>query len=180
MRKILSPSEFIPRPWKNGLGTTQDIICWPHGSEDRFAWRISLADLKESGAFSDYSDCDRILVLIEGKDVGIDQQGRLTELGLMTPFAFDGGLKTYARVKCPGRDLNLIMRKDQAKGNISCRSGKTEYQVKSRFLGVFSLSDFQIDGTGVKGGNFFFLENEMNAIVTIEGFGKYLIVEIEA
>ena len=33
-----------PTPWKNGLGQTRELACWPPGAGlDDFEWRVSVA-----------------------------------------------------------------------------------------------------------------------------------------
>jgi environmental stress-induced protein Ves len=169
MRKVLSSSHYVKKPWKNGQGTTQEIIAWPSGTED-YLWRLSMADLKESGAFSLFPDHNRILVLIDGEAVGLDQAGNYIELPLMTPHTFDGSINTYAYVKTPGRDFNLILKKGHASGKITAGRGKKEIVVTSRFLAVFKLDDFST----------LIWEDEIGSAVTIEGPGSHLLIEIDA
>ena len=113
MRKVLKSSHYAKKLWKNGLGTTQEIIAWPEGSGDQFTWRISLADLRDSGAFSLYPEMDRILVVLEGKEIGLSYSGKKLTLPLLTPYSFDGAVEMHADVKAIGRDFNLMLRKNK-------------------------------------------------------------------
>ncbi|WP_025916901.1 HutD family protein [Herminiimonas sp. CN] len=56
------------QPWKNGGGTTREVLRYPHGSSmDDFGWRISVATVRSAGPFSFFPGIDRSLALIEGE-----------------------------------------------------------------------------------------------------------------
>ncbi len=49
-----TPRDFVPKPWKNGLGVTREIHIHPEGAnfeEDSFLWRLSSADVTAGGPF---------------------------------------------------------------------------------------------------------------------------------
>lgn len=169
MRKVLSSSDYLRKPWKNGQGTTQEIMVWPPGFSDQFVWRLSLADLKESGAFSLYPEYERVLILIEGASVDLVQSGLRSELSLMTPLAFDGGLNTYAYVKVPGRDFNLMMKKGMASGSVTCETGRKDFTIHSDFFGVLNLEDDSLT----------WWEDEKGKTITVDGPARYLIIKID-
>ena len=53
--------------WKNGGGSTVEVIVVPTGAGfDDFDWRISLATIAQSGSFSVFPGIDRTLVLVDG------------------------------------------------------------------------------------------------------------------
>ena len=56
---ITKPEDFITMPWRNGLGSTIELV--KHWSGDSFQWRLSMADVTQDGAFSDFSGYDRSL-----------------------------------------------------------------------------------------------------------------------
>lgn len=169
MRKLLSASEYLIKPWKNGQGTTQEIIVWPPDSSEKFIWRMSLADLKESGAFSLYPEYNRILVLIEGAPIGLDQSGSHIELPLLTPLSFDGAINTYAHVKSPGMDFNLMLKKEIASGLVTIGIGKKEFEIQSHFFAVLNLEDHSL----------MLWEDEKGKTITVDGLSRYLIIEID-
>ena len=62
-------------PWRNGLGSTIELV--KHWSGDSFQWRLSMADVTQDGAFSDFSGYDRCLLLMHGKGMTLtDQAGQ--------------------------------------------------------------------------------------------------------
>ena len=65
--RIVRQRDLNRVPWKNGGGTTCEIAASPAGAGmEAFDWRLSMADVAADGPFSNFSDIDRTLVLIEG------------------------------------------------------------------------------------------------------------------
>ena len=47
-------------PWKNGGGSTRELVCWPPGAgTDAFGWRVSVARIAAAGPFSAFAGVDR-------------------------------------------------------------------------------------------------------------------------
>ncbi len=102
-------------PWRNGLGTTLEIARDTPASAADFGWRLSLADVTQSGAFSPFAGLTRIISVIAGAGMRLQIDEVTTPaLGRWQPYVFSG----EARVSCellegPIRDLNLIYRADR-------------------------------------------------------------------
>lgn len=84
----------LPRmPWKNGGGSTREVVCHPPGADmDTFDWRVSIATIAQSGPFSVFAGVDRSIMLLEGDGVQLHAPGRFDHR-LVTagqPFAFAG------------------------------------------------------------------------------------------
>ncbi|WP_354371147.1 HutD/Ves family protein [Variovorax paradoxus] len=81
-------------PWKNGGGTTQEIVSWPPGAGlGSFGWRASIATIAAAGPFSVFADVDRSIMLLEGDGVRLfTQDGRVSHVldAPHRPFAFSG------------------------------------------------------------------------------------------
>lgn len=104
-------------PWKNGQGTTREILRQPEGN-GAFDWRLSVADVVQSGPFSEFPGYQRVITLLEGDGFVLrfadGQEHALTEPHV--PYPFDGA----AAVSCdlpggPSKDLNLMLRRDVAR-----------------------------------------------------------------
>lgn len=109
-----SRGDLPAMPWKNGGGTTQEIVCWPPGAGlDDFAWRASIATVAAAGPFSVFPGVDRSILLLEGQ--GLRLQSRAFDHRLdepHRPFDFDGA----AAVDCSllggaTADFNLMVRR---------------------------------------------------------------------
>jgi len=67
-------------PWRNGLGTTVELLKQDLPDEAGFAWRLSMADVTTDGEFSNFSGYDRTLLLLEGNGLTLDCGGALHRL----------------------------------------------------------------------------------------------------
>lgn len=144
--QIIRKSSFATSPWKNGGGVTHEAIRVPAG-EGAFRWRVSVAEIRASGPFSDFAGYDRFMVLLRGAGVRLTFDGREhTELRNPGDLArFDGAASTSCALlggECT--DLNLIVAQS-IKGTRAwtTRLGKP-YPVNP---GRGTLLVFAIDGT---------------------------------
>ncbi|MDR6676133.1 HutD/Ves family protein [Pseudomonas oryzihabitans] len=102
-------------PWRNGLGSTLEIARDTAATAADFGWRVSLADVTRSGAFSPFAGMTRIISVIEGMGMRLHVDGEITPpLGCWQAFVFSGD----AQVECellagPIRDFNLIYHPDR-------------------------------------------------------------------
>jgi environmental stress-induced protein Ves len=120
--QVLRAAERIARPWKNGGGLTRDVCVFPAGSMmDDFDWRLSMAEVREAGAFSSFPGIDRILVVLQGRlelDFGAgDPPLVLTPDTAALPFSGDIAVDGTP-VDGPVTDLNLMVRRGLMTGAI--------------------------------------------------------------
>lgn len=112
--RILRRDSYRSVPWKNGQGTTREILRHPAEGVD-FLWRLSIAEVAQSGPFSAFPGYKRIIMLLRGDGFVLRfNDGREQDLRKPNaPFRFDGG----DAVSCvlgggPSQDLNLMLRAD--------------------------------------------------------------------
>ena len=105
-------------PWKNGGGSTREIVCFPPGvGMDSFAWRISVATIAQPGPFSAFAGIDRKIMLLDGDGVqlvsaaaGIDH----TLQPRWQPFAFSGDVALDCTLLGgTSTDFNVMTRRGQ-------------------------------------------------------------------
>ncbi|KAF3996994.1 HutD/Ves family protein [Glaciimonas immobilis] len=102
--------------WKNGGGVTREVIRFPPDSNlDDFAWRISVATVRNAGRFSTFSGVDRSLALIEGGGLLIRHKDRHFTLTPSIPvFAFAGEEPVDSfLIAGPVTDFNVMTRRRQ-------------------------------------------------------------------
>ncbi|MEE6166653.1 MULTISPECIES: HutD/Ves family protein [unclassified Mycolicibacterium] len=99
-------------PWRNGGGVTYELARSP--SDGEFDWRISIAEVSASGAFSAFPGVDRIITLVDGTHMMLTVDGVRHRLQPLEPFAFDGDADTTGEVSAPTRDLNVMTRRGRA------------------------------------------------------------------
>ena len=114
----------LPRtPWKNGGGTTREIISSPRGATlGTFVWRVSIADVSTSGPFSVFEGVDRVLVLLEGNGVELSgADGRVVHRldTPLVPFIFSGDDEiTSSLLAGPSVDFNVMTRRSVARADV--------------------------------------------------------------
>nr|WP_240324454.1 HutD family protein [Trinickia diaoshuihuensis] len=106
-------------PWKNGGGLTREIAAYPVGAGlDTFVWRVSVADVEQTGPFSTFEGVERTLVLLAGSGMRLLENGGLAH-ALTAPLAvarFDGAAQLEAQlIDGATRDFNLMVRRDRAR-----------------------------------------------------------------
>lgn len=99
-------------PWKNGGGTTREIFRFP--ATGNWSFRLSIAEVKESGPFSIFSGMMRHLLLLTGKGMilhGTDFK-RVMDKSLI-PYTFDGEISINAElISGPNTDFNVFWDKN--------------------------------------------------------------------
>lgn len=143
-----------PTPWKNGGGTTRDLLAWP---PDAASWhlRISVAEVARDGPFSDFSGIDRWFAVLQGAGVALQLAGERHEVRLgAPPLHFDGALAPMCWLLAgPTSDLNLLVRRDSGTGSmIDARPGDDWVSPSAwRALVVTEAVDMLVDHeTGVR------------------------------
>ena len=94
--------------WPNGTGLTREIFRQPPDQAD-FEWRLSVADVSQSGPFSTLVGIDRTIVFCQGPRMTLSVDGRSADLELRKPFHFSGDSTTTCQVpEGPTRDVNVM------------------------------------------------------------------------
>ncbi len=87
---IIRLDSVKPQPWRNGGGVTRQLIAWP--DEANWRWRMSVAEVAQSGPFSPFPGVQRWFAVLSGAGVRLKLDGKVSELTCASePFAFDGG-----------------------------------------------------------------------------------------
>lgn len=113
-------------PWKNGGGSTREIVCQPPGADmANFDWRVSIATIGASGPFSVFPGVDRVIMLLDGAGVRLraaDVDHRLDTPGV--PFAFAGDVALDCELLGgPSTDFNVMTRRSQLRADVNVVTG---------------------------------------------------------
>lgn len=108
--KVLRAAHYPRMPWKNGGGSTEEIARDAGQGLDGFGWRVSIADIAESGGFSAFTGYQRVITVLQGDGMSLNIDGKPSRH--LLPFdalAFSGD----SNVDCTLlggtiRDFNLI------------------------------------------------------------------------
>ncbi|HEV2503894.1 MAG TPA: HutD family protein [Mesorhizobium sp.] len=113
--RILRAGDYRSMPWKNGGGTTTEIVVSPAGAGlDGFDWRISMARVETGGPFSVFAGIDRTLSILEGEGMvlSIAGHGTIELTRASEPLAFPADAATEATLPAgPITDLNVMTRR---------------------------------------------------------------------
>lgn len=112
MLRLLRASERQAVPWKNGAGKTREVISYPAGSSVKdFVWRVSMAEVSVSSAFSLFAGIKRILAVISGCLRLTFPDGRVITLQASDPaYPFSGDLPVGGTpLGGPVLDLNVMV-----------------------------------------------------------------------
>lgn len=106
--QLVALSKVAASPWRNGGGSTRELLAWPRGA----GWRVrmSVADVEADGPFSAFPGIERWFCVLDGEGVTLRLGSDAHTLRAdSAPFRFDGG----AAVDCTllagaTRDFNLM------------------------------------------------------------------------
>jgi hypothetical protein len=134
--RVIRLAEAVARPWRNGGGTTRELLAWP--SEQAWRLRVSVADVSRDGPFSSFPGVERWFAVLDGSGVELaigGQSHRLTADA--PPFRFSGEATTTCRLlDGPTRDLNLMLRGMRG-GMFACVAGEP-WRPRSAQCGLFA------------------------------------------
>ena len=136
MHRVLTPADYRSTSWKDGGGRTTEIVSYPHGAGlDRFIWRASVADVERNGPFSGFPGVDRTLVLLQGAGLILSGVGEPLEVRAhFEPVKFAGDVAPECTLHGgPVRDFNLMVRRAQARGELTIVRGSAGAIAPARF-----------------------------------------------
>jgi uncharacterized protein len=131
-------------PWRNGGGVTRTVATGGGAHAREWDWRISIADITQSGPFSTFPKMDRQLTLIEGHGIvlrGVSGSMRLAQIGDSVAFPGEEALHVTL-IDGPVRACNVIARRGVSAGVAQVHHSavlKGPYNVALVLAGEFSL-----------------------------------------
>lgn len=140
--KVLRAADYPRMPWKNGGGSTEEITRDAGTGLEGFGWRLSIADIGESGGFSTFAGYERIISVLQGDGMTLNVDGQATgPLRPLDPFAFS----CESHVHCtllggPIRDFNLIYAPQRYRARLQWVGGQQRFFSEAETLLVFSAA----------------------------------------
>lgn len=189
---LISGADLVAAPWKNGGGVTREVAAFPEGAGlDAFVWRVSIADVAQTGPFSRFSGIDRTLVLLSGAGMLLDEadgaHGMKThELTQALDMArFTGEAQIDARlVDGATRDFNLMVRRDAAQGEVEVWRGATQRTLSADAVllycaeGSVSVTPGDARALSLATGDTLRIDTPNALSCTVEGAGALLAISI--
>lgn len=112
-------AQVPPQPWRNGGGSTQELLAWPTAAD--WLLRISVARIENNGPFSAYPGVERWFAVVGGEGVVLRfaQRRALLSAG-SDPLRFDGAAAPQCELlDGPTQDLNLMVRSEAGRGGMA-------------------------------------------------------------
>ena len=108
--QVVHLADVTPTRWKNGGGTTRELVAWPDAAH--WVWRMSVAEVAQSGPFSRFDGVQRWFAVLGGAGVALTHYGTRHTLTIdSAPFCFDGGGPTACELRDGAtQDFNLMRR----------------------------------------------------------------------
>ncbi|TCM68027.1 hypothetical protein EC844_1069 [Acinetobacter calcoaceticus] len=131
MIQHLKPHDYLSMPWKNGAGTTMEIARDQQQGLDQIGWRLSIADVQQSGGFSVFQGLQRIISVLKGQGFRLSVDGQLMpDLTPHSAYAFSGDAAVYCElIQDPIQDFNLIYDPLQFKARLQWLAINTPQQL---------------------------------------------------
>ena len=130
-------------PWRNGGGTTQELLAWPAPAD--WALRISVARIDSDGPFSAYPGIERWFAVVQGEGVVLRFKSRRVLLGAGgAPIRFEGENPPQCKLLAGATsDLNLMVRIDAGRGNLMPAAAGAEWHSPAAWRAVFTMDAAQ-------------------------------------
>jgi uncharacterized protein len=151
--RLLKASLFLRMPWKNGGGVTHEIARLGEG--DDFLWRLSVADVAVSGAFSLFPKHERILTVFDGRGITLRSTDKELQALPLQPQRFSGATQINGvLVDGPCRDFNVIFDPLQFSCDVDVLRGGPLKGAEGRLTGAYIVK------SETSQGDFMFLDDE--------------------
>jgi environmental stress-induced protein Ves len=145
-------ANLTPTPWKNGGGSTREIVCRPPGADmDAFDWRVSIATIAQSGPFSVFAGVDRVILLMEGDGVHLQSAGGIDHRldKALQPFAFSGDeALDCTLLGGPSLDFNVMARRSALRAEVTVLRHETPLAPAPRGLLLVVRGHWQLQADG--------------------------------
>jgi uncharacterized protein len=107
--QVVRLKDIEPTPWRNGGGTTRELIAWPDSAA--WLWRASVAEVLQDGPFSSFAGVERWFAVLEGDGVCLTVDGYMHMLTKSDqPLAFNGAATTTCELLGGAtQDFNLMV-----------------------------------------------------------------------
>jgi environmental stress-induced protein Ves len=148
---LLCVDDIAPIPWRNGGGETRELLAWPDASD--WIVRISVAEIRASGPFSDFPGIDRWFAVLQGGAVRLDTRGVGTQelgVGRTALYAFPGDAPTHCTaLGMATRDFNVMLRRACGRLRERPLEGNPELDSRARFIALFAVQPIEVvSGSG--------------------------------
>ena len=140
--QLLRAQDYPRMPWKNGGGFTEEITRDSGEGLDGFGWRLSIADIEESGGFSTFAGYQRIITVLQGDGMRLLVDGQPSRPLLpFDAFAFSGESQVSCKLLGGAiRDFNLIYAPQRYRARLQWFDGTSRLYSSASTVLLFAAS----------------------------------------
>ncbi len=137
--RIIPPESLRTVPWKNGLGSTLEILTDIDTSQTPSAawtWRLSIADVPSRSPFSNFDGIDRWLACLHGGGMCVERSGSWSAVPKTgEALAFAGEEQIVGEpIGQKVRDVNWFLQRDRWHGGMWVLRESSDTQIESEIV----------------------------------------------
>ncbi len=138
MLHIVALADVPSQPWRNGGGSTQELLTWPAPVD--WLVRISVARIEQHGPFSAFPGIQRWFTVIHGAGVRLLFEDTEVVLSAESdPLRFDGAAAPGCELLDDAtQDLNLMVRADGGRGTMQRANAVESWVSPAGFRGIYT------------------------------------------
>ncbi|HDS1734725.1 MULTISPECIES: HutD family protein [Pseudomonas] len=185
--QVLRAKDYPRMPWKNGGGFTEEITRDAGDGLEGFGWRLSIADIDESGGFSSFAGYQRIISVLQGDGMRLLVDGQLSRpLLAFDGFAFAGESQVSCKLLGGSiRDFNLIYAPQRYRARLQWLDGSSRLFSSASTVLVFAAGkhvEVAVSGHEPQSlGLYDCLQVQGNdGLLGLEVHGRFCLVELTA
>lgn len=180
--RIIRAADCRTMPWKNGGGTTTEIVVSPEGASlSDFDWRISMAQVGADGPFSAFPGLDRTLCVLTGQGIrlafGDGETVTLDATSAPFPFAADRAVDGVL-IGGPINDINVMSRRGTWTHSVERLVGPAEHRIagESVLLLVAPEGGWSVDDATLLAGDSALIDGRVTVACVSQEAGRALYV----
>jgi uncharacterized protein len=149
----LTPADYRTQPWKNGRGTTIELLHLVDPSTGATLLRLSRASVVEDGPFSLFPGIERNLTVLTGPGFRLTGPGLNLRCDPLVPVAFPGDVEVRAveTNNQPSDDFNVMTARHLKRPEVSVVQNR-HLPVGGR-LALYALGKCKVNGESVARGD---------------------------
>lgn len=153
MPLVVRVADAVPTPWKNGGGTTRELLAWPAAAD--WIVRVSVADISTSGPFSVYAGVDRWFAVLSGGDISLATAGTPPQRLAASQaelHAFAGDVPTDCTALGTGtQDFNVMLRRARGRLNQYSLRQRVSLETTCELVALFAVEPVAVKADGDSG-----------------------------
>lgn len=138
--QLVHLADVAPSRWRNGAGVTRELLAWPSAQD--WIWRLSVAEVAQSGLFSRFEGVQRWFAVLHGAGVRLTLGGQTHDLTRSSaPLCFDGGLPVDCQLLDGAtQDFNLMLRPDKVAAKMRRVAGDISFVLDApEIIAVYAM-----------------------------------------